>query len=787
MNSQVKLLPVALLLFTASAFCQEVVLSSPTTVDAFDTTLVDPSNGSEVPLASAQIVVIGTTLTMNGRHSIASLSLESGAVLDHEAGVTTDYGSGGVVFGLELAAAATISIDASSSVDVTARGYAHGEGPGAGTWGTGCGSVPTQSSSGAGHGGAGGGSNGICFLGGSAYGDYEYPTTFGSGGGLNVGTHAGGGAVALQAGQEIVVEGGVRANGRGGVNGYAGGGAGGSVRLDAPLVSGAGTVEANGGDGKTATGAWPGSGAGGRVGITTGLLAFTGSITACGGTENNGGGAGTVFTKVAGVETLTVDNCGSAEGTTGYFPGGWTDATGLVSVDYLTVSGSARLSAPTLTPLHIHATGDVFVEAGAAITVAGRGYGLVPGPGKGLYHPDCGTFQNEPSAGGGAHGTTGAGHLCEGGPGEYGSASFPTTFGSEGGSCGQCTKRGYGGGAVQLDVGGTLIVDGLISADGATPVQGQYLAAGGGSGGSVLIAADSVTGSGSITANGGNGVKSAQFGTATGGTGGRIAIYSPDQGLSTNQITVDSGHAAGLVHGPQLGTVVLPQYTIGSSLALAAGCGGGALGIPELDVALTVLGLDMDVSLTAPGLGIALLTFGLQEIPLLPLDGIGMPGCALRHLIDLPIVLLEGDGTSASTSLELPDDPSLAGVRLYTTAFVADPSANPAGLILSNARMIVLDSGGAPPPASLLSPADGSVIDSLTALLVWSPAAGSVSYDLYLDIEPVFNAADLEGNFVTSLYFAGPLAPQTTYYWRVDSYGPFGGKTTGDVWSFTTP
>ena len=88
--------------------------------------------------------------------------------------------------------------------------------------------------------------------------------------------------------------------------------------------------------------------------------------------------------------------------------------------------------------------------------------------------------------------------------------------GSGGGSYSTILAGGPGGGAITLNVNGTLQVDGRISAAGGPGVSVNF---GGGSGGGILLAAGTLTGSGVIAANGGAG-----NGLGGGGGGGRIAI-----------------------------------------------------------------------------------------------------------------------------------------------------------------------------------------------------------------------------------------------------------------------
>jgi len=94
---------------------------------------------------------------------------------------------------------------------------------------------------------------------------------------------------------------------------------------------------------------------------------------------------------------------------------------------------------------------------------------------------------------------------------------MPATMGS-GGGAGVFGSPGAGGGVIRLIVGGELLVDGRIEADGWPSTGG---AAGSGAGGSLWIDAASLAGAGQITASGGD-----SPGNGGGGGGGRVAVFA---------------------------------------------------------------------------------------------------------------------------------------------------------------------------------------------------------------------------------------------------------------------
>jgi len=125
---------------------------------------------------------------------------------------------------------------------------------------------------------------------------------------------------------------------------------------------------------------------------------------------------------------------------------------------------------------------DVVVEYGSKLTANARGYGAGEGPGAGSA--------GEPSYGGGGGygGDGGTASTGTAGGFGYGSLAEPNGFGSGGGNHGN-NKGGFGGGLIRLEVGGTLSVDGVLSANGQN-YQGTY--AGGGAGGGIYITCSAV-------------------------------------------------------------------------------------------------------------------------------------------------------------------------------------------------------------------------------------------------------------------------------------------------------
>ncbi|UYL09042.1 hypothetical protein B9G69_000440 [Bdellovibrio sp. SKB1291214] len=222
------------------------------------------------------------------------------------------------------------------------------------------------------------------------------------------------------------------------------------------------------------------------------------------------------------------------------------------SAGVVTITGAVTLNPGTytFTTLIVNASraltlsGDTATNSGViinadSITVSGtisadsKGYAANTGPGVG------------PSTVGGCHGGFGGfGEdlvtMCD----PYGSNLEPVTLGSGGGQAGSTTP-GAGGGAIKLNVAGTLTVSGIITANGgAAGASSGGMASGGGAGGSIWINAGTLAGAGAIRANGGAGVST----YSGGGGGGLVAVYYGTSSY-TGAVTANGGTSSANMTG----------------------------------------------------------------------------------------------------------------------------------------------------------------------------------------------------------------------------------------------
>jgi hypothetical protein len=195
----------------------------------------------------------------------------------------------------------------------------------------------------------------------------------------------------------------------------------------------------------------------------------------------------------------------------------------------LTLSDNSVITTVPMGRLHLDLS-NLVIDASSSINLDGMGYPKYSGPGA-AEAPGYGSS----GTGGGGYGGIGGSYYQPGG-GTYGSALWPVDMGSGGANS--------GGGAIQLDVSDSLAVNGLVTADGYQS----------GSGGSILINANHLSGLGIIRANGGGGYWSGA------GGGGRVAIYYHD---STFNGIKEAREAPTIYGSPAgVGTVVMECYPV---------------------------------------------------------------------------------------------------------------------------------------------------------------------------------------------------------------------------------
>ncbi|MFZ2777675.1 MAG: fibronectin type III domain-containing protein, partial [Candidatus Moraniibacteriota bacterium] len=510
-------------------------------------------------VSSVQTMANGDTISGTG-----SLVVASGGNITSVAGNRFDITmtgdvtiqSGGTITGNATITAANVTVASGGSINVNNKGYAggnvaNGSGPGGGGGGGG----DYTFGGGGGYGGVGGnGSAG--YAGGITYGSITGPTDLGSGGGgaWSAGAKggAGGGAIKIVAGGIANISGSITANGESGLSAVStagGGGSGGSIWIQSGTLTGSGLIAANGGGGNNLGN----GGGGGRIVLDPATSdIFIGSITT---TAVDRGELGTVVRDIpASLSDIIISSNASWIGTikdSSGNPGNFTfnsltinsgitltASVSIVTVDYFTLNSTAVINANTL-------------GFGGGVGSGGSG------PGGGGGGGGDGTF----GGGGGYGGVGGNGSAGYAGGVTYGLTAEPSQLGSGGGGAyGFYARGGAGGGAIKIVAGGAATISGSITANGGNGISFGSTASGGGSGGSIWIQSGTLSGTGSMTARGGNGGTS----SAGGGGGGRIAVSCTSYGyggsFTVASGTGGSGAAVGTIYGlGPISTITAPS------------------------------------------------------------------------------------------------------------------------------------------------------------------------------------------------------------------------------------
>ena len=509
----------------------------------------------------------------------------------------------------------SLAIAAGGGINADSGGYASWYGPGTGLrLGERCG--------GAGYGGRGGASSDTV-EGGYPYGSVHMPLAPGSGGGAYVPNRSrwggqGGGSVWVETAGAVSIDGTVTANGCPGREQYAGGGSGGGVYIKCSSFGGAssGLLRADGGDGRAFTSA-SGGGGGGRIAVDYDSLAATravrfsvapadvsyaftdmtnkwqlvprvgtvslsdgGMLTDTFSGSQFPGEVSLFFQDVSSwaVDSLTVSNCwvafgqdnfqvtvsndvlvdtGGALGLGHYHDGsnytlavggsliltnggelhvygGLTNAMGegdvsaVVTVTNDLVMRSGAWIYPSSHDLDggspVFRMRDLLLDAGAGFNANGKGYRSRKGPGAG---GNAAATKN----GGGGYG--GKGGASDGGarPGgvTYGFTNGPALPGSGGGTYATTPqwdpRGGAGAGPVRIEARGDVNVSGTITADGGDGLYHQSYSAGA-SGGGIYILCNAFSGGAQalMRADGGNAYNDSTAFNGGGG-GGRVTVW----------------------------------------------------------------------------------------------------------------------------------------------------------------------------------------------------------------------------------------------------------------------
>lgn len=470
-------------------------------------------------------------------------------------GPVTLEGTSSINLNLSLLEASSVELQVGSSINASALGNAGGVGGQDGKGNSPGNGSSIKDAGGGAHAKEGGDGQDSSTLGGApSYGSETNPTDFGSGGGgSNSYTGGAGGGIVKIVAPTIIVNGEILAdggNGNGTSSYQTGGGAGGSIWLVSTILfSGSGKISVDGGD---SDGSNSGAGSAGRISIelgnstynfygSVGLLAGEGKITNKKGTLNIAFNSEDQFCDIGDSSTSCEINTSKVlpsltlagdlilnEGAILYDDANTFSVAGnftlkanknLISISNLkytfNVTGTTTFEANSTVKMNFNNFQTGNMNLFGSIDVSEMGYSGSAGAGVGK---DSSGGNN--SGGGASYGSLGGrGYDSNTAGNLYGDETAPVEFGSTGGKE-TSAQGGAGGGAVKLSVSNSLNFTGSIFANGGNGINISTDYSSGGSGGSIWIVAGSIIGNGSMAAKGG--APSGSW-SACGGSG-RIAM-----------------------------------------------------------------------------------------------------------------------------------------------------------------------------------------------------------------------------------------------------------------------
>jgi PKD repeat protein len=167
-----------------------------------------------------------------------------------------------------------------------------------------------------------------------------------------------------------------------------------------------------------------------------------------------------------------------------------------------------------------------------------------------------------------------------------------------------------------------------------------------------------------------------------------------------------------------------------------------------------------------------------------------------RDLNAPPAVFTDPEGDTLSYTASS-SNPSVAGANMAGSVLSVSPAAVGSAAITitavdgkSGEAATVFDVQVLPvPPAAptLVSPSNGAVNQPTTLTLSWNPANGTETYRLQVSTNSAFTTMVFDDStFTATSRQVGPLANNTTFYWRVDAKNIGGSSAWSQAWSFTT-
>ena len=530
-------------------------------------------NNSRIYTNSVQI---NGTLYLNTKLTTPNLTISSGGVVTHTL-QDSDF---------ELEVTNNLTIEAGGSINADYKGYPGGSGP---AW---------------------------------PHGSVYEPSDMGTGGGANeqCAGATGGGKIKITA-NNIINNGQITVRGQEGIKyhywsyKYTNGAEGGSIYIIADVISGTGKITADGGDSPYYI---TSGGPGGRIAIYYETNNFTGDVTANGGraaiSSQSDAPVGTIYMKSTQQFNgdLILDSNSNSDSYPAVLPQGTyvfeniiiknraelkinnsneiktTDLT-IINNGTLINNGSLTISNLTLESggIFYHNEGNLTIKGttptNGILSIGNKGTfylntslsidTLIVSSGGVVTHTlqdsdfDLEVTNNLTIEAGGSINADYKGYPGGSGPAwPHGSVYEPSDMGTGGGANEQCAGA-TGGGKIKITAN-NIINNGQITVRGQEGIKYHYWSykyTNGAEGGSIYIIADVISGTGKITADGGD----SPYYITSGGPGGRIAIYYETNNF-TGDVTANGGRAAiSSQSDAPVGTIIYKSLIEDSPLAVS--------------------------------------------------------------------------------------------------------------------------------------------------------------------------------------------------------------------------
>lgn len=301
-------------------------------------------------------------------------------------------------------------------------------------------------------------------------------------------------------------------------------------------------------------------------------------------------------------------------------------------------------------------------------------------------------------------------------------------------------RGGYGGASISGSA--TLIVLGGGGGSGSRNNSSGTASSGGAGGGIVMIRSGTVISSGTITANGNDGIDADNDGGGGGGAGGSVMVVANSGGIGSLAISANGGR------GADAWPLQLPNGTPGDRHGPGGGGGGGFIAVSS-SVSSSVGGGVNGITTTTndpygatAGSSGSVITITASQIPGARSGAQCVPVLTVTKTTSTPSINNEPSGTTATYTIVVSNAASLG-----TANGLSISDTLPTGFVYASTTSVTL-SGSATRP-STTNPTVGAAVPAWSAFAI--PGGGSVSLKFVVTVPSSVSAGTYQ-NPASSTY-----------------------------------